>query len=91
MAKTVNVRTQQKHDLEKNWMKATGFTPKSGEIIVYDAEVSENDITHTDGSKIRDYLIKVPRIKIGDGETLVNDLEFASCPQVQLVTWEEDD
>lgn len=53
-------RIQQKHDIEANWIKATGFTPKAGEIIVYDP----------------DEVYTYARVKIGDGNTLVNNLPF---------------
>ena len=55
-----NIRIVNKHDTEANWLKATGFTPKPGELIVYD--IDEN----------YDY----ERIKIGDGYKNVNTLPF---------------
>lgn len=55
-------RVQNKHDTEANWLKATNFIPKAGEIIVYDP-----DDTYT-----------YARIKIGDGTTLVNNLSFVN-------------
>ncbi len=55
-----NIRIVNKHDTEENWLKATGFTPKQGELIVYD--IDDN----------YDY----ERIKIGDGVQNVNDLPF---------------
>lgn len=55
-----NVRIVHKHDVEANWQRATGFTPKKGELIIYDI-----DATHS-------YV----RIKIGDGTTNVNELSF---------------
>lgn len=61
--KKINVRIIQKHDTEENWKKATNFSPKSGEIIVYDV-----DSTH-------DY----ERFKIGDGATNVNSLPFVNA------------
>lgn len=60
--KKMNVRLVNKHDLEQNWLKATGFIPLDGEIIIYDA----------------DNLHSYPRIKIGDGIHNVNDLPFAN-------------
>ena len=72
--KDIYGRVQQKHDTEANWIKATNFTPKVGEIIVYDP-----DDTYT-----------YARIKIGDGNTNVNNLPFIN-PAVQLITWEEND
>ena len=56
-------RVQHKHDTEANWLKATNFKPLAGEIIIYDA-----DATHSE-----------PRMKIGDGETLVSALPFAGA------------
>ena len=59
--KTLNTRIINKHDIEANWLKATTFVPKIGEIIVYDAD---ENYSHA-------------RIKIGDGNTKVNDLPFS--------------
>ena len=58
--KIIYGRSVQKHDIESNWQLATNFTPKQGEIIVYD--IDDN----------YDY----ERIKIGDGVQNVNDLPF---------------
>lgn len=58
--KVMNTRIMLKHDTEANWKKATVFIPKAGEVIIYD-----KDDTHTR-----------PRIKIGDGQTLVSALPF---------------
>lgn len=60
MANKINTRLQQKHDIEANWKKATNFIPLTGEIIIYDKDDNY------------DY----DRIKIGDGETLVDLLPF---------------
>lgn len=62
MEKTMKARVQHKHDIEANWLKATNFTPLASEIIVYDPD--EN----------YDY----PRIKIGDGNTNINNLPFVT-------------
>ena len=59
--KNLKARIVHKHDTEANWLLATGFTPKQGEIIVYDID--------------DDYSYE--RIKIGDGVQNVNDLPFA--------------
>ena len=56
----LKARVINKHDIESNWSLATNFIPKQGEIIVYDKD-SEHDYV---------------RIKVGDGTTLVNDLDF---------------
>ncbi len=58
--KEVKTRIQQKHDIEANWSRATGFIPKIGEIIIYDKDESH------------DYV----RVKIGDGINNPNGLDF---------------
>lgn len=63
MSKNIKSRIQNKHDIEANWLLATGFIPLVGEIVIYDP-----DSKHT-----------LPRIKIGDGTTPVNDLEFVTA------------
>lgn len=60
MPKSIKTRIQNKHDIEANWLQATGFIPLAGELIIYDV-----DDTHD-----------LPRIKIGDGETQVSQLDF---------------
>jgi len=59
---TLKGRSQQKRATEANWLKATNFVPLAGEIIIY-----EVDDTHD-----------TPRLKVGDGTTLVNSLPFVS-------------
>ena len=49
-----------KHDIESNWKRAETFVPKQGEIIIYDVD---NNYPYE-------------RIKIGDGVTNVNQLQF---------------
>ena len=58
--KTLNARVQMKTDTEANWLKATNFTPKNGEIIVY---ATDNNCSY-------------PRIKVGDDSKKVNELPF---------------
>ena len=55
-----NVRIVHKHDIEENWLKATNFIPKQGELIIYDVDNEYN----------------YERMKIGDGKTNVNLLPF---------------
>lgn len=59
--KRLNARLVNKHDIESNWILATNFTPKQGEIIVYDIDDNYN----------------YERFKIGDGIQNVNALPFA--------------
>lgn len=68
--KTLKTRIIHKHDTEANWLKATGFIPKQGELIVYDV-----DDTHT-----------YERFKIGDGKTLVSELPFADTTYSEATT-----
>lgn len=58
--KMFNTRIIHKHDTAENWEKATGFIPKSGELIVYDIDANYN----------------YERLKVGDGATPVTELPF---------------
>ena len=60
MAKIVNGRINNKHDIEANWNRAKDFIPLIAEIIVFDV-----DDTHDH-----------ERFKIGDGESYLYDLPF---------------
>lgn len=71
----LKTRIIHKHDTAENWAKATSFTPKEGELIVYEADANNN----------------VPRLKVGDGKTNVNALPFTSQPQVQADWSESDE
>ncbi len=62
MDKKFNARVQHKIDTQENWEKATNFIPLKGELIIYDIDANNT----------------LRRIKIGDGTTPVNDLEFVS-------------
>ena len=88
----INGRFQQKFDYEANWLKATGFTPMKGEIIVYLAEANASG-TLISGATLptgRTTPYTYPRQKIGDGATNVNLLPFVTS-MVQICTWESDD
>lgn len=67
---TKKVRHVQKHDVEANWLKATGFTPLAGEIVIYDKD-EQHDFVRT---------------KIGDGETNINDLPFVKNAIIDVVS-----
>lgn len=60
--KNIKSRIIHKHDVESNWLLATNFTPKQGEIIVYDTDSNHN----------------YERFKIGDGIHNVNELPFST-------------
>ena len=63
MDKKFNARVQHKIDTQENWEKATNFIPLKGELIIYDIDANNTS----------------RRIKIGDGITPVNNLEFVSA------------
>ena len=67
--KMFNTRIIHKHDTAENWEKATGFIPKSGELIVYDPD--EN--------------FSYARTKIGDGATTVDQLEFVGNDREPII------
>lgn len=75
----IRARYQQKYDYEINWNKATTFVPLLGEMIIYRAEIDD------DGDPLpaaqlpsgRTTPILYPRIKVGDGVTVITDLPFA--------------
>jgi hypothetical protein len=74
----LNARIQQKHDIEFNWNKASGFIPNAGEIIIYDPDAhleGEGKGTRT-----------VAQIKIGNGFDNVIDLPFS-----EQVDWNQED
>ena len=67
--KNIQSRIQHKHDVASNWEKATGFIPKVGEIIIYDPD---ENFSHA-------------RVKVGDGITNINLLEFIDNSKVDKV------
>lgn len=69
MANTIKTRILLKTDTTENWEKASNsFIPKRGEICIYlDRATISND-----GEEI----IYVPGIKVGDGTSFINELEF---------------
>ena len=87
--KQLNTRIQLKHDFEENWITAGNsdkpFVPKSGEVIIYDAEVDSNGNALTIDNKPQKTVgtARRPRIKIGDGKTNVNELEFVSNDNIK--------
>ena len=64
--KNMNVRIIQKHDTASAWANATGFIPKQGELIVYEA----------------DSTTPYPRFKVGNGVNIPNDLPFSDAQYV---------
>ena len=71
MSATVNTRIQNKRDTTQHWNEARGFIPLGGEVIIYtDYKIIQKEI---DGERKN---VFVPGIKIGDGQTYVQDLPF---------------
>ena len=71
MSATVNSRIQNKRDTTLHWNQARGFIPLAGEVIIYtDYKTIQKEI---DGEMKN---VLVPGIKIGDGQTYVQDLPF---------------
>ena len=62
-----NIRIVNKHDTEENWLKATGFTPKQGEVIIYDI-----DSTHSYERSYPKKLGTAPLSRIKVSATLFN-------------------
>lgn len=86
MGVTVNARLQSKRDTTANWNTVRGMIPLAGEIIIYtDYKIISkkiNGVTVT---------VNVPAIKIGDGQSFVQDLPFIneSNDTVQFITTTE--
>ena len=75
MIKQINTRIAHKHDLEVNWLNNPDFVPLLGELIIYDSEVDSNGNTLALPSN-RTVPYTYTRLKVGDGQTLVNDLPY---------------
>lgn len=59
---SVNWRIIHTHDTQEHWEQCSGFVPRLGELIIYDA----------------DDIHMYERFKIGDGVTTVNQLPFTT-------------
>ena len=66
-------KEQPKIETAQDWEKAKNFIPKKNQIIIYD------------GIKENDKYIELPKIKIGDGETKVNDLPFETISAISYI------
>ena len=86
----------QKHDLEVNWNKATGFVPYKGQLIVYDIEVDKdgNTLKDTEGKLLlpegRTKPYTYERIKIGDGIHTVADSDLPFIDNTSLKYTEQE-
>lgn len=68
--KNIKSRIIHKHGVEADWLKATNFIPKQGEIIIYD----------------KDSTYPYERVKVGDGVTVVSSLPFIGDNKVDKVS-----
>lgn len=74
MSATINSRIQLKRDTTAHWNAAQGMIPLAGEVIFYtDYKIIRKEI---DGEMQNVY---IPGIKIGDGQTYVQDLPFVDA------------
>ena len=71
MSATINTRIQFKRDTTANWNAARGLVPLAGEVIIYN---DYKTIQKTIDGELRN--VNVPGIKVGDGQTYVQDLPF---------------
>ena len=78
-SKTVKGVIVPRHDTAKNWAKAVNFTPKKGELIVYDTDDTMYETTETlNGQEFEVVSSGIVRFKFGDGKTNVNLLPFVT-------------
>lgn len=76
--KQIKTRFLLKHDIEANWILAaenSGFVPKAGEPIIYDP----------------DEIYDSPRLKIGDGVTIVTNLPFIKAEVMGMFVGTEEE
>ena len=64
MSLNINARVKHKHDVEANWQTKSDFVPLAGELVIYNADESNDK----------------PRLKIGDGVSDINELPFFTAP-----------
>lgn len=79
MSDSIKSRIQLKNDTEENWNKAVNFIPKKGELIIYNADSS---------NQINDNARPFPRLKVGDGITNVIALPFFDAGSINGMTSE---
>lgn len=71
MSKTLKTRILLKTDLTENWEKANdSFIPKRGEVCIYLDRIKTDELDENGES------IFIPGIKVGDGSSYINELEF---------------
>lgn len=71
----INTRILCKRDTTENWNNAVGFIPMEGEIIIYTDYSSKTYTVEEDGKEVTKTKF-IPGIKIGTGNSYVQDLVF---------------
>ena len=71
MSATMNTRIKLKRDTTEHWNNAQGFIPLQGEVIVY---TDHEKTIRVIGNK--EVEVDVPGIKIGTGNSYIQDLPF---------------
>ena len=87
-SKNIHTRIKHKHGFEYEWLAAVNFVPFAGELIIYDKEVDSDgnaitkvvDDVETPVNQLAGRTEPIPysRLKVGDGNTTVTNLPFAS-------------
>lgn len=75
MSATINARVQVKRDTKANWAAARGFIPLAGEVIVYNDYKTKTYEVEEYGEIVTKTVL-IPNVKIGDGNSYVQDLPF---------------
>ena len=83
---TIKTRIQLKCDTERNWNQALNFIPRKGEAIIYSAETVNDQLPNGRNSPL-----PFSRLKIGDGNTPVNNLPFIHSGIMKINNQNPDD
>lgn len=70
-----NARIQLKRDTTENWNNARDFIPLAGEVIVYTDYETKTYTVQEHGETVTK-TVNIPNIKIGTGNSYVQDLAF---------------
>ena len=85
--KEIKGRIQQKHDIQENWEKATGFIPKIGEIIVYDADTN-NPIRLKIGDGVKN-VNELPFYEEASNFITIDDIDAICGASITVATSDE--
>lgn len=95
--KQFNTRVQHKIDTWENWSKAENFKPLLGEIIIYTTDENGNEnvkIKIGDGNTVV-HSLPFTQIQSNWAQEDSTALDYIqnkpTIPQIQFITWEDDD